>query len=680
MNSEEGIGPLREEDRFRRLLEGEIAVLKEHLRLLRDQWSAFSGHPPIPSLRPPFEARWRREWAPVEAPAIAFDRYDVLSLDIFDTCLRRICGEPAAVFRMLGEDLLRAGAPVEDFASRRAEAEGAIRKRLQEAQEKEDVTLEEIYEELGRRLAWDPETVSRWKERESLLERGILVPNPALRELAKTAREAGLDVIYVSEMYLPAEILAGFLKRAGFPVSPEAIFVSGETGLSKGSGNLYRHVRERFGNRRICHVGDNPETDVETPKPHAIDVRPVRRVMPKYADPLSGVFFELSLARDGAAGFWENLGYRLVGPMATAWMRHALREVRKRDLSQIAFLTRDGFFPRLAFDRLAGKADPSVTGLTLFSSRRLFGLAAMDRITREDWDFLLKPAPRFRIRDFFDRVNIPPAEYEPVCRASGINPEEVVCHHRGFDDPRTKDRLFELFSPLMDTFYRGRDALRERVLAYLDSLGLRPGRFGIVDIGWNGSSFRNLERLCGSGFVGAGLFFGIWRESRAGTPGADRLAPFFISGDEASEEEHLIRGGVGLLEFLMGSPEDSVADVHYHNGEWRPLHTPVLGDRERTAYAGLEKGLEAFLDDFESVGGHLVDGDGKGYLQDALGRLLYDPREEEVEQLGRVTHVEGWGSARRLRLLPDMSRLENEEARRLAYAYSAWKGAWSRLK
>jgi len=669
--------PFHGEEAFPELLGEEISELRKRIRCLRERWSAVSQQAEIPPIDLPFERI--PSGTPASDPEIDLPSSvdEVLSLDVFDTCLRRISGAPGSVFRMLETMMSVEGEPVERFSQQRREVEEEVRSSLQQEGRKEDLTLRDIYEGLAARFNWDQGRMQRWEEAECRLEASLLVPVTSVREGARRFADSGGTVIYVSEMYLSAEMLAGFLRRAGFPVREGCVFTSGDGGLSKGSGNLYEFVKERFDGRSIRHIGDNPETDVAIPARRGIDARAFPRREPMYADALSCVLSALSREVSPGAPFWERLGESVLGPLATAWVLQVLRSPELVAADRLFFLTRDGYFPEMVFRRLAPELKVGTAAVTCFASRRLFGLAAMNVVEAEDWDFLLKPAPGLRTADFLDRARIPMEQVADALRREGLDPGDRLCHHRGFIDPRTKDRLYRVFLEGMDAFYELRDGIRERLLCYLADIGMQSGRTAVLDIGWNGSSLAALERLLGERAPAVGFFLGLWRNAPSPRQRARRLSFF-----EGKADEHLLRGGPGLLEFILGSPLGSVVDIHYTDPSWQPVYQEpdVTGMYEKRAYSGLEQGLTRFLERFLAAHGFLADGDGSAFLRERMERLVFAPDAEERRFLGAASHVEGWGSPYRYRFLPRMEKLGDIDTHRLAYAYSGWKGAWRTLE
>lgn len=672
---EGGVADFHDEEAFRKLLSREVADLRGRLNSVRAAYSRFAGEPPVPDPHPAFslpEVSDPEEEAAF--PEVDLSQVDVLCMDIFDTCLRRIVPMPSSVFRMAAKMEGDDGPQAERFAELRRSTEEEVRLAAQTEGRAEDVRLSEIYSALAREQQWSREEEERRRRREVDLERAVVRPRPAALRLVERAQERGCRVVYVSEMYLPEDVLGEMLGKAGFPVEPGAVFASGSRGLSKGSGRLYRLVREAFADKRLLHIGDNKASDGAAAESAGMPSRLVTPPVVLYKEELSGLLHRLSEEGQGEGDFWERCGAGVLGPLASAWTLWLERRVREERLDKLFFLTRDGYFPQIAWDRLGFARRTGIPGRTLFGSRKLYRLAAMETVGAEDWDFLLKPAPRMTGREFLTRAGIPVDAALDACRRAGLDPSLPLCHHRGFYDPRSRDLLYHAFTKAMPRFYEYRDGLRERVLAYLADEGFAAEgqRNAVVDVGWNGSSLCDLRRLQQGRHPAAGLYFALWQQ--AGKSGG--AFPFFVDGPEAAGEEHLLRAGIALVEFLLGSPFGSVVDLRSTRKGWDPVYQEpdVLGQRERDAYAGLERGFLRFLDNFNEAGGPFAGGHGKEFLRGHLSRLIFHPSPREIREIGAVRHAEGWGSGRRLRLLPRPGRLKGHGQRLAAFAYAGWKG------
>ena len=103
-------------------------------------------------------------------------------------------------------------------------------------------------------------------------------------QLIRTLKAQGKRTIFISDMYLGSQEIAGLLANAGFDSLLEAGYVSSDIGLNKKSSRLYEYVikKEQLRASELLHVGDNYYSDVQVPysaRNHAIQassIIPVR--------------------------------------------------------------------------------------------------------------------------------------------------------------------------------------------------------------------------------------------------------------------------------------------------------------------------------------------------------------------------------------------------------------------
>ncbi len=188
----------------------------------------------------------------------------LVSFDIFDTTLVRQCGEPRSIFWLLAQRLFP-----HDVGQRRAFYEW--RKHVEKAEGGEVFTdfylhAEERFPQFSR---------TRMMAEELALEGENLVANPSVRQLISRHREAGDDICFISDMYLPSETLAAFLRRAGCLMQGEAVYVSCEHHVKKETGLFYQKVRELRNPDRWTHYGDNLQSDVAQARQEGIEAHPV---------------------------------------------------------------------------------------------------------------------------------------------------------------------------------------------------------------------------------------------------------------------------------------------------------------------------------------------------------------------------------------------------------------------
>ena len=182
------------------------------------------------------------------------------SFDIFDTCLVRKCGSSDNIFCIWADRALGKvdRSYLKDLINSRLNAEKTARRNSG----KEDVSLDDIYRNLS--LESFPNlSKPALKRLELEVERENLSPVRQALDLIRNYRKKGKRILFISDMYLPSDFLKSQLRRFGFWEEEDRIYVSGEIGLTKHSGNLFRYIQreERILRCSWIHVGDNTYSD-----------------------------------------------------------------------------------------------------------------------------------------------------------------------------------------------------------------------------------------------------------------------------------------------------------------------------------------------------------------------------------------------------------------------------------
>lgn len=310
------------------------------------------------------------------------DEAEIISFDVFDTLLLRKLCVPKDVFLLVERHWGKG------FAAERVDAESRARKRS----EKEDVTLEEIYQEMN------PQFRDALKD-ELEAERRVLYQNPELKEVFDYVRECGKKVVLISDMYLPRTFLEQILMQEGFS-GWEKFYLSSEVGKTKDSGNLFSHVVSDMGIRNtatMLHIGDSRKSDYVQPKKKRIRAVRYKKLLPAFlaSDKRMERFYKqwktnaanrlflsafvgCSLRKwhnerfrySARRGYWFNLGFRFAAPLALSMARFCSEEARKHDISNLIFAARDGWLVKKIFE----KTETKIKTHYVFASRILSGL------------------------------------------------------------------------------------------------------------------------------------------------------------------------------------------------------------------------------------------------------------------------------------------------------------------
>lgn len=327
--------------------------------------------------------------------AIKKPHIKVVSFDVFDTLLVRPVQTPTDLFyimemRIHDEDRL----PELPFLDLRRWAEKQARDRMRQIKPfYEDINLDEIYDEMALHTDLSPEICNRLKQIELDVELKYLSPRKTLQQIYKYAVSLGKRIIIASDVYLPESTVFEALQRNGYD-RIERYFVSSQLRLSKGRGGLYsRILRDMDINAsEIVHIGDNLKADVinarkvgftafHVPKTSALMdtarmdnslwrerltiAQPGLRILHgmiqnELFDTISRESYDQNSHVNGNPYF---LGYYALGPFVLSLVQWLIHEAAARQDEVVAFVARDGYIPKIAYDLIAplySEAPPSL--------------------------------------------------------------------------------------------------------------------------------------------------------------------------------------------------------------------------------------------------------------------------------------------------------------------------------
>ena len=177
----------------------------------------------------------------------AIDTADAVAFDIFDTLLVRPFFHPHDLF-----GFLEAESGLEGFAEARIRAEREARRTDPETD------IDGIYRSI------DPKYLAL-KDAEIGSEISFSRADPDMVEVFGYASEKGKNIVLVSDMYLPSDILERMVSKNGFS-GHSKIYVSTETKVSKRSGLMYDTVLGDLGlpPSKVLMIGDNRHADCDS--------------------------------------------------------------------------------------------------------------------------------------------------------------------------------------------------------------------------------------------------------------------------------------------------------------------------------------------------------------------------------------------------------------------------------
>lgn len=292
--------------------------------------------------------------------------HEIISFDIFDTVLMRRVYEPTDVFLLLDEEV-KEKVP-ERFSIMRKEAE---RELLKEG----EPDLYQIYARMGEKYHLTQKICCFLMNMELEKEREVLIVRKKMRECIEYCLKKNKRLFFVSDMYLPADILREFLNQ--FEITGyEDILVSCEYHVSKRNG-LFQVLKEKAQGNSYLHIGDNKEADYHAAKENEIDaflIMPAIRMMEistwkNALTYLGGLESRLMLGllaselfndpfalyhSEGKPRIEENqyFGYLLIAPLAVSFLLWIMEKTRDAGQAVLLFSARDGWLMQKLYRQL----------------------------------------------------------------------------------------------------------------------------------------------------------------------------------------------------------------------------------------------------------------------------------------------------------------------------------------
>ncbi|WP_120633349.1 hypothetical protein [Ruegeria sp. EL01] len=450
--------------------------------------------------------------------------YDFLSVDIFDTVLFRHCRSPVDAFSFMStqDPVIRV---TEFFKDYRVAAENLAREDATN-KNREDVYLDEIYNCFRQLTNCSHQESEQIKRLELETEMDLLHATSFGSKLVAHVQETNKRFVITSDMYLPQDFLERVLQAKGI-TGWERVFVSNEQGKTKHTGSLFDDVAAHFSvpNDKVLHVGDNRHADGKMAvhvgmQSHVIlaskDV-PSRSPKPKRHTkllagerPISQIFAanflethyydsdKLDFRTLSEDQYFEAFGALMVAPLITSLLIWAKQELDKRNISRIAFLARDGMFPKAAFELLwpdgyetqyvAASRRLLTLPFTVLDSETMGG---MFHATLEGSD---------TINDFIEKISGGP-KLQALFDSHGFVGTEKLSR-------KERKAALGLLKENPDTFYRSFEHERSVLTKYYRTAFPAGTKTATFDVGWRGSLQRSICEIVDKDAHIFGLYFG----------------------------------------------------------------------------------------------------------------------------------------------------------------------------
>ncbi|WP_017654682.1 HAD family hydrolase [Fortiea contorta] len=530
---------------------------------------------------------------------------NINSFDVFDTVLIRKWARPTDLFLELGSILLQAELikiSTQKWKNLRESAEREARSKSVSS----EVTLAQIYEVIAQTLGWSDTEIEQSMNAEVELEFASLYPVRAIQQKIQNLHQDGQRVIYLSDMYLPSNVIQRFLKHHNIWQEGDTLYVSSEFNINKASGKLFEVCLNKEGIKasQLIHLGDNNYSDVKMPKKLGIQAQHFNETQLNRYEQILASSEDLPLKfRSLLAGtsrlcrlqnpetnfhnrvIWDTSA-NVIAPVLFGFVHWCLSEAQTKGIQRLYFVARDGQILLKIANIICENWNYSIECRYLYGSRQAWHFPAITEIGETELDWIFDPTQFLSVHSVCERVNLNPEQIEDTLAQKGLSKE---FWNKNLDNQQRlllrqifeKQEVTQLIIEIAATY-------RKKAIGYFQQEGLADAiPFGIVDIGWHGRLQRSLSQLLNlAGIYPAdgvsGFYFGLSKRFKPFPK--DNLFAYFSDVDFPSERDSLCHRV--LLELFVAADHGGTVRFEKQNC----VFTPVLRSQENTK--ALQWGLQ----------------------------------------------------------------------------------------
>ncbi|HSU31176.1 MAG TPA: rhamnan synthesis F family protein [Bryobacteraceae bacterium] len=532
---------------------------------------------------------------------------DVVSFDIFDTLVTRMVLTPDSLQKYTGWLLSHQVPGLENFFRVRKHAEELARRKKNF---KEDVNLDEIYDEFPSEGSWTSQNLALAKQLELACESRAFNPRADMVEAAKYARSLGKRIIAVSDTYFSREFVEKLLQQFEILDLFDEIYLSSVRGVRKDRGDMWDFLvtSEELHSKRLLHIGDNEHSDAQLPGDRRLGIFHVMSPVALMVNAGISVPVERNWSADLALGpvaarFFnspflpdrrfrplrilnaEDLGYAVFGPLFFGFFSWLFTHPVVKSLTHLYFLSREGFFLHKLYLKLQEILPPiSVPATYLYASRRAM-IAAGQGVKFDPSQITFGSGFRGSIAELLK------------ARLGLILPAEFELGHTNILLPNDVNYVGQVLNILKPYIVEHGGRELEGLRQYCRENGMMDAeKIGLIDIGYSGSIQNALQTVLDKSLVG--LYIATTQDvSRVEGAGGFAFG-CFADRETFAETACPVLRHCRILESFLTAPHGQVLRFEVNGGRATP--TFKSGGLSQFAFRTLKevfKGVDEYFDD-----------------------------------------------------------------------------------
>jgi len=435
--------------------------------------------------------------------------YEFLSLDLWDTVIRRTCHPDAIkmhtaryLFVKYNDFIKWEDETVISLMKARVECERELGSKLRKEGFDDEYQIKDVFQ------LWIQNVLSS----ELPLKTEEITEDLYLYELECEKQNSYLDptivdtinkyhykrIGYISDFYAGTDFLDEILNHIGFPFPLDVKMVSCEQNYNKRSGRLFEFTLKQLGilPEEQIHIGDNQYSDYQIPQKKGIEaVHYLPKEEHKKRQEREAAF---SIKENNSVTRYPDYPIKRkkeeISVFFYGFASWILERCLVQGIKKIFFFTREGEFYKAVYDAVANQKpygiQPPQAQILEVSRIATFG-ASLREITIQEMMRIWNQYSCQSMKAFFTSIGVKPDDMQNYLKKYDIPSEDILTY------PWQDERVQKLFSDteFIAAIQKRVNEQRELLVGYCKNKGMEQGkreRIAIVDIGWRGTIQDNL--------------------------------------------------------------------------------------------------------------------------------------------------------------------------------------------
>lgn len=590
---------------------------------------------------------------------VDWDKYDLISLDIFDTILHRTVPKPEDLFLIIARKAKKANLLCEDiseqeFKDLRIGMESKARLESQNKTGSREVILKDIWD-------YAPYYINKEKmynlEIETETQHTYL--NIILLSLIKNLTRKKKRIILTSDTYFTKNQLRRILCKKDIIFKELGIYASCEYRKSKYNGTLFDTIliKEAIEAKKIIHIGDNYTADYIYPKKKGIKTIHLACLQQSTeyikSSALLGHYGEIdpfnSYRRiyglvDTSNNYFCKFGFEILAPILFSWSLQIVTNCKKRNITKLLPLMREAILLKQPLEIAAKILNYKIDIEELFVSRHSTLVPSFNGLEQEAITKLLS-IRNYTTNDFINHWGL-----------EAFSDEILSEKKESFVELYSTDKFKKLLS---DNNFRSQALTksiteRKKINLYFKKRFGNHKKVAFVDLGPAGNTSCYINKICTNCSIDINLTtFFLYSTEAMGRirQQSHEYITFLPNSPFTSRKIKTIVRTPEIIETILTGLGETTIGYRENTNTIIPVTKKIINCTEQTnklesVKTGLNHGLHTLLKLYNDIDlSCLFNIDARESLLNSLWRIIELPTFEEAKELGSLIYDDNGGAS-----------------------------------